>query len=152
MSSTPAAEETEHLSNSEEQGAVGGVKIVLYQRPVRYRESGSGQFQESEFSSDASLDLRSSPVAECHVECTGQAMVEHNTHSDSSNEDEPCLVRSGSAVSLNSADDDEDSNDMERRSLMTGASIRPSTSLTSSGSKSLRSNSDSNSICLSIKE
>ncbi|KAL4230585.1 F-BAR and double SH3 domains protein 2 [Mactra antiquata] len=152
MSSTPAADETEHLSNSEEQGAVGGVKIVLYQRPVHYRNSGSGQFNELEFSSDASLDLRSSPVAQCHVECTGQAIVEHNSHNDLCTEDEPCLARCSSSVSLHSADEEEDTNDMERRSLMTGASLRGCSSMTSLGSKSLRANSDTCSVCLSIKE
>ncbi|XP_045205083.2 RING finger protein 150-like isoform X2 [Mercenaria mercenaria] len=149
MSSTGAADDTEHLSNSEEQGAVGGVKIVLYQHPVRYCEGGSGQFQESVYSSDGSLDLHSSPVAQCHVECAGRAILEHRNN-DLSPEEEPCLARSGSVESVHSFDDD--LNLLESQSLMTGNSSNVGASMTSMGSKSLRRGSESSSISLSLKE
>ncbi|XP_060561849.1 RING finger protein 150-like isoform X1 [Ruditapes philippinarum] len=150
MSSTGAADDTEHLSNSEEPGAVGGVKIVLYQHPVRYCDGGSSQFQESVYSSDGSLDLQSSPVAQCHVECAGRAIVEHNRNSELSPEEEPCLARSGSIDSVHSFDDD--LNLLESQSLMTRKSSREGASVTSMGSKSLRRGSESSSISLSMKE
>lgn len=151
MSSTGAADDTEHLSNSEEQGAVGGVKIVLYQHPVRYCEGSSGQFQESVYSSDGSLDLQSSPMAQCHVECAGHAVLEHATNNElSEGEEEPCLARSGSVDSVHSLDDD--LNSLERRSLMTRVSCHGGESVTSLGSKSLRRGSESGSVTLSLKE
>ena len=150
MSSTGAADDTEHLSNSEEAGAVGGVKIVLYQHPVRYCEGGSSQFQESVYSSDGSLDLQSSPVAQCHVECAGRAIVEPNRNSELSPEEEPCLARSGSVDSVHSFD--YDLNLLESQSLMTNTSNREGASVSSMRSKSLRRGSESSSISLSMKE
>lgn len=122
MSSTGAADDTEHLSNSEEQGAVGGVKIVLYQHPVRFHETDSGQFQESDFSSDASLNLHSSPVAQCHVECAGSAFVEHDTNGDSCAEEEPCLAKTSGSNGHSQTFDDDNLDDCaeEQRLLISG--------------------------------
>lgn len=160
MSSTPAVEDPEPVDHQEEQGAVGGVKIVLYQHPLRYNRDGaqsSGQFIDSEFNSDN--ESYSTPVAECHVECTSQALVEHNTDNEHTRlVDQPGLSRSESMNSVHSISDDEHSG--ERHSLISHLSKsreshdcdRTAPSGSSMGSKSLRHSSDSDSIILSMKD
>ncbi|XP_052793055.1 E3 ubiquitin-protein ligase RNF130-like isoform X1 [Mya arenaria] len=135
MSSTPAADDMEPLSQGDEEGAVGGVKIVLYQHPVRYDcEPGvSSRYIASEFSSDSGS--QSSPVAQCHVECTSQVIVEKTNDSDthlSICDPVGTLQRSGSDDSLNLSEDDFDT--QESHSLITG--LPPSKTQTVSGNSS----------------
>ena len=166
MNSSPAIEEAEHLSTSDEQGAVGGVKIVLYQHPavhygegssrqfhdLHYSNCGTGQFHDSEGSSDSSLHLCSSPVAQCHVECTSQIVVE-NSKKDSLSSAivEPGLAMSVSLDSLHITDDEECN---ENQSLIQGVTQKGDTaSVGTASSKSLRRGSASGgSITSSIKQ
>lgn len=156
MSSTPVVEESEPVSHQEEQGAVGGVKIVLYQHPLRYSREGarsSGQYLDTEFNSDN--ESYSTPVAECHVECTSHAVVEHSIDNEHAHlVSRPGLARSESVGSVHSVSDDDLST--ERHSLIThwSASRGSNTAATGSliGSKSLTRSSDSGSITLSIKD
>lgn len=157
MSSTPAVEDSEPVAHPDEQGAVGGVKIVLYQHPVCYsRDSArmSGQYMDTEFNSDN--ESYSTPVAECHVECTSHAVVEHSVDSEHTRlVSRPGLARSESTSSVHSISDDDLSG--ERHSLITHHATSPRGSNSGArgslkGSKSLTHISDSGSIILSIKD
>mgnify|MGYP006890314295 CR=1 FL=1 len=125
ISSTPPVDDSEPVSHPEEQGAVGGVKIVLYQHPLRYNREGactSAQYLSTEFNSDN--DSYSTPVAECHVECTSHALVEHNIDNNTDSESDQLverssrLARSESVNSVHSATSDDDLSG-ERHSLIT---------------------------------
>lgn len=155
ISSTPAADDSEPLSPPEEQGAVGAVKIVLYQS--RFNRDGaqsSSQFLDSAFNSDT--ESYSTPVAECHVECTSHALVEHNIDNEHTHLVEgPGLARSESVNSVHSISDDDDIEERHtliahlRNSRGSGHAAAGSSSM---GSKSLRRSTDSGSIILSIKD
>lgn len=158
LSSSPAIEDTEH-SNSEEHGAVGGVKIVLYQHPaLHYCESSAvGGYGDIEMSSEASLDLCSSPVAQCHVECTSQILLESNATLDGesgviTDNEMPSIARSTSLDSVHMSDDECN----EIQSLISGRPSRVGSMEGSLlGSKSLRRDSEHsghNSITHSIKD
>jgi len=140
MSSTPAGEDTEPLAPGEEEGAVGGVKIVLYQRPSHYgcepgtsvRYTGSSQFS----SDSGSL---SSPVAQCHMECTSEAVVERGGDFSDSDPHSLCdplgvLHRAGSEDSLNCVMSDEDIEGQERHALIAGVAPDVRTVTLSAGS------------------
>ncbi|XP_052280522.1 RING finger protein 150-like isoform X2 [Dreissena polymorpha] len=107
LSSTPVIEESEPLSQEDEQGAVGGVKIVLFQRPLRFRRDSGLRGQYPGFSSDS--DSLSSPVAQCHIECTSEATVEGRDRLGVGVEVSQC------GVGLDSEDDS-----LESHSLITG--------------------------------
>ncbi|KAK3611414.1 hypothetical protein CHS0354_034860 [Potamilus streckersoni] len=92
--SSPALEEVDHLSTSEEQGAVGGVKIVLYQHPSalpHYHTCIDG-----EMSSGASLDCH---TTECHAELTSETPFEEKQLSEQAS-----ISRSLSLESVHNSD------------------------------------------------
>lgn len=131
--SSPALEEAEHLSTSEEQGAVGGVKIVLYQHPSLHYHEGSGRFSsDPDLSSEEGVGCGTSGVTKCHVECSNGVIL----HDDELSE-EPSLARSLSMESIHS----NDSECNERQSLMTG--LQTAGSGAETGSKSRRKSSES---------
>lgn len=144
--SSPALEE-EHLSTSEEQGAMGGVKIVLYQHPsVHYHEGARRFSSDPELSSEEGLGCGTSGVTECHVECSNGVIL----HDDGLSTEEPSSLamsrsrslsrsKSLSLESIHSNDSESECN--ERQSLMAG--MEKTDSSTDIGSKSLRSDSGS---------
>lgn len=145
--SSPALEE-EHLSTSEEQGAMGGVKIVLYQHPSVHYLEGSRRFSsDPELSSEEGLGCGTSGVTECHVECSNGVIL----HDDGLSE-EPSLAmsrsrslsrsKSLSMESIHSNDSESECN--ERQSLMAG--MEKTESSTDIGSKSRRRSSESSSL------
>ncbi|KAL3881047.1 hypothetical protein ACJMK2_033246 [Sinanodonta woodiana] len=112
--SSPVLEEVDHLSTSEEQGAVGGVKIVLYQHPSalpHYHTCGDG-----EMSSKGSLDCR---TTECHAEFTSEAPFEDKKHSEKAS-----ISRSLSFESVHNSDSE--CNEVDP--LMPGTLVRETTS------------------------
>ena len=141
LASSPALDETEHLSTSEEQGAVSGVKIVLYQHPSVHYHEGSRRFSsDPELSSEEGCGT--SGLTQCHVECSDGVIL----HDDGLSE-EPSLARSLSMESIHS----NDSECGERHSLMTGLPTKGSGA--EGGSKSRhKSNGSDNSLTRSIHD